>query len=272
MGWAENAVRDLDVSSPEQGKFNVECDQLKLTHFEKLNNMPLVVAFCVPVDRVADFIAGEEERGLCKLLKNKTYKSDDVNTPVSGELYLCCFGKERKKNHQAKAASAPVLETAPGKRRSKIVHHESSKLGCTYSLSWREFSREGERYAAVFVRNGGLHVRDGETVILHGPASASCDLPLTEECRDFVRQLILQGNQSEHIIQSAHTPVKGASIELVLLVQSCALSMHCQELVDGCSLVKISCRSHVVLVKCGHQQAMSLQIGTLLLKVSDCGR
>jgi hypothetical protein len=205
MGWVENAVHDLDVSFPSEGRFDLDCDQLTRKQFEKLVKMPNVVAICVEVQRVRDFVDGEEDRALCKLLRAHTYKAKEGEPRIVGEAYVCCFGKERKKSNQAKAASAPVLERTPGARRSKICSGDSSKLGCTYSLSWHEFTREGHKYAAVFVRNDGMHVKDGDTQILHGPDSVSVSLTLTDECKQFVRQLLLQGNNSERIIQSAHT-------------------------------------------------------------------
>jgi hypothetical protein len=159
MGWVENAVHDLDVSPPSEGRFDLDCDQIKRRPFEKLANMPNVVAFWVEVQRVRDFIDGEEDRALCKLLRDHTYKAKEDEARIAGETFVCCFGKERKKRHQAKAASAPVLERAPGARRSKICSGDSSKLGCTYSPSWRDFNRGGQTYAAAFVRNNGMHVK-----------------------------------------------------------------------------------------------------------------
>jgi ubiquinone biosynthesis protein UbiJ len=112
MGWVEIAVNDLDVSLPLEGRSELNCDQIERKPFEKLANMPNVVAFRVEVQRVRDFIDGEEDRALCKLLRDHTYKAKEDVARIVGETFACCFGKERKKRHQAKAASAPVAHRA----------------------------------------------------------------------------------------------------------------------------------------------------------------
>jgi hypothetical protein len=62
--------------------------------------MPNVVAFWVEVQRVRDFIDGEEDRALCKLLRDHTYKAKEDEARIVGEKFVCCFGKELKKRHQ----------------------------------------------------------------------------------------------------------------------------------------------------------------------------
>jgi hypothetical protein len=68
MQWVESAVRDLEVSYPEDGIFDVDCAELKKIHLDKIYKMDNMFVFCVEVNRVGDFIEGERERGLCRLL------------------------------------------------------------------------------------------------------------------------------------------------------------------------------------------------------------
>jgi hypothetical protein len=233
MGWVENAVHNLDVSLASKGRFDLDCDQIKRKPFEKLANMLNVVVFRVGFQRVRDFIDGEEGRALCKLSRDHTYKAKEDEARIVGETFIYCFGKERKKIHHAKPASAPVLERAPGASQSKICSGDSSKLGCTYSLSWHEFNRGGQTYAAVIVRNNGMHVKNGDTQILHGPDSVSVFLTLTNECKQFVRQWLLQGNNTEHIIQSAHTHSNELLLRSGILMQYMRISMLATNLLNA---------------------------------------
>jgi hypothetical protein len=190
MQWVENSVRDLAVSYPEDGIFYFDCAELAKTHLDKFYKMMNVFVFCVEVNRVGNFIDGERERGLCRLLRTKFYR--DQRQQEVGGYYKCYFLGKRKTVHQAKAADAPSPETT--QRRSAIVHGQSKKIGCRYTMHWRGFTRRDKTYAAVFVANGAQHVRKGETEAVHGPGCASLHLLfLTPGCKNYVRQLVIQG-------------------------------------------------------------------------------
>ena len=91
-------------------------------------------------------------------------------------------------------------------RRQLIRHKESVKQGCGYRLSWLEVQVSGETVAAVWVKNKGLHVEDGESVILHGPGSgtsAHLGQVLTPECKQFVHDLLDMGLRGDAIYERA---------------------------------------------------------------------
>lgn len=210
MGWVENWMAGVPLPNPDPGVFDIDCPQLVL----KVGDVACVrmvnaTTFGIHRDRLEDFVKGEEERGCCTLLTNHVYHDKYKPGNVVGANMLCSRGKERKESHQKKAASAPVLQQSEGTRRSKINLGESSKLGCTYSLSWHEYLRQdGHSAVAVFVKNNGLHVKEGETTPVHGLGSDAADhlrLPLTDECKRFVWGELVQRSTQQQIIQRAYT-------------------------------------------------------------------
>lgn len=229
-----NAVKAVQLSTPPPGAFDVHCEQLNKLHLQKFEKMPEVDLFLIPIDRIHDLIAGEERRGLCKLVSHRTITNDEGN--VSGANYLCSRGKERKSENQEKAAGLPTLETLPGTRRSAIEHHESVKIGCSYSLHWRVRSLADGDVAAVYVRNQGLHVKEGETSTCHGAGcsddhSAACQgaQQLTNQCKQFVRQEVLKGNKTANIIERTRpvpAPLPHVCCMLVALFHTDTASLH----------------------------------------------
>lgn len=107
---------------------------------------------------------------------------------------------------QDKAALAPALEKVEGTRRSGVQHGETTKVGCEYALTWRQFERDGQLAAGVVVKNRGFHGRQGETNPIHGPDSKTAlrvGLRLSPECRSFVWQELEQRSTPQQIIQRA---------------------------------------------------------------------
>lgn len=183
-------------SSPPPGTFDIECDTLVVKGLGDYNKMMDVKAFCVGRERVKDFLKGEAERGDCQLIRQNTYKA--------GEYYHCCYGKERKTSNQVKAAKGPALELGPGERRSRIGHGESGKLGCAYTLTWREIQRDGQTVAAFFVGNGARHSLPSEAEPVHGPGVLNfVHLKVTDDCKGFVKKQLLLGSNPGQIFESA---------------------------------------------------------------------
>jgi hypothetical protein len=198
-------LRGLVLSTPRDGTFDITSADIEFKTLELHKGMENVRLLCVPLDRVADLIKGEELRGLCNLLKHEEKK--DADGAVVGATYLCSRGKERKRLHQEKAEGAPQLQTSKCNRRSKIDLQQSSKLGCCYRLRWQQWAVNGQVAAAVIVNNNGLHIPEGSSTPCHGPgapASTAAGQKLTEQCKDFVwQEAALRNSSNEQIILRA---------------------------------------------------------------------
>lgn len=203
--WVENAMFDVEVSCPPPGAFDATCPQLVTQVKGKVYQMEDVVCFCVGRERVRDLIDGEETRGMCKLVRHNEYK--DADGHVYGEFYDCCYGPERKRPYKAKAALGAPLTLPKGARRGAICHGESVKRDCGYALSWREFKRGDHTLAAIFMPNHAQHAVKGQEALVHGRYCPRLDKgKLTDECKEFVRGLLLLKSTPNQIFARAYLP------------------------------------------------------------------
>lgn len=178
-GAVYNTFCGIPTSQPDAGVFDFTNTSVVYQIVEWYGST--CVAFVIEHSRLGDLLAGEEERGQCKLIVHEKKEGSSK--------YLCSFGKLRRTADHAKVSAGPS-QAAEGHKRSAVAFGDSCKRGCQYWLKWNLLlERNGVAVVGVLVNARGQHseVQGKETVrvLEHVDGRGG---KLSEECRLYVRK------------------------------------------------------------------------------------